>query len=111
VVAQDLETILDKFFTRRGLKPWERPLESRARYNVLVWLAWWTYKHNYPEQAMTYLQRSLQHTPFAQPETIANWLETFRRFSLVENYPLDLNAFQQTTEWQKIVRQTLKIQS
>lgn len=110
IAAKDMEIILDKFFTRCGLKAWERPLESQARYNIFVWLAWQMYQHHRSDLTMEYLKRSLQHTPFVPPETIANWLENFRRFSLLEGCPDHFNSLQNTMEWQQIVRQTLKIE-
>lgn len=109
IAAKDMEIILDKFFTRCGLKAWERPLESQARYNIFVWLAWQMYQQNCPDRAMEYLERSLQYSPNVAPETIANWLKNFRRFSLLEGCPDRLNSFQETIEWQQLVRQTLKI--
>ena len=110
IIAQDLEIILNKFFSRRGLKSWEFPLQSQARYNIWVWMAWQMYQQNHFAEGLKYLKHSLRYSPFDASEVTANWKQRFHYFSTLQEQSPNPDLSQEMNRWQKIIAETFETQ-
>ena len=93
----------DQFITQQQVQEWMAKVESRVRYNFLVWKAWHAYCQEDLIGMQKWLQESLQCTPFLSTETLLNWIESFGNFSLSQGHHLDTYSLTKSAEWQQLV--------
>ncbi|MEG4393917.1 glycosyltransferase [Microcoleus sp. BROC3] len=94
----------DQFVTQKQVQEWMAKVESRVRYNFLVWKAWHAYCQEDLIGMQKWLQESLQCTPFLSTETLLNWIEFFGNFSSAKGHNLDTYSLINSAEWQQLVQ-------
>ena len=100
--AKNSEQMQDYFFAQPDLPESMRCLESQSRFDQLVWLAWLCYQGGFNEEMADYLRKSWEYTPYSWPETIAQWIISFRNCSKLYGYELDAYSLSNLSEWQKL---------
>ncbi|WP_434222722.1 glycosyltransferase family 2 protein [Limnospira platensis CENA597] len=95
--------VLDKFFAHGDLPPSIRAMESSVRYHTLVWLAWYHYDRGLYGEMARFLDGSLEYTPYYRVETISDWVEQFKKFSVQNHLNLDICFLTDLPEWQKLI--------
>lgn len=98
------EQMQECFFARSDLPESMRRLERRSRYDFLVWIAYVLYHAGAKNEMATYLQKSLEYSPYSWSETIANWVVSFKNCAKLNNYVFDAYRLSQLPEWQQVVR-------
>ena len=94
----------NQFVTQQQVQGWMAKVESRVRYNFLVWKAWHAYCQEDLIEMQNRLQESLQCTPFLSTETMLNWIESFGNFSSAKGHHLDTYSLTNSAEWQQLVQ-------
>ena len=103
------ERLYDRFFARADLAPEIRQLENSTRYNCLVWSAWRLYHTGNLQQAIAYLQKSLQYNILSPVETIDSWLDFFGENCLAgHGYQFDAYSLATTEGWKELITATLQ---
>lgn len=101
----------NQFVTQQQVQGWMAKVESRVRYNFLVWKAWHAYCQEDLIGMQNSLQESLQCTPFLSTETMLNWIESFGNFSSAKGHHLDTYSLTNSAEWQQLVQGLQGIES
>ncbi|MEG3930099.1 MULTISPECIES: glycosyltransferase [unclassified Microcoleus] len=101
----------NQFVTQPQVQGWMAKVESRVRYNFLVWKAWHAYCQEDLIGMQNSLQESLQCTPFLSTETMLNWIECFGNFSSAKGHHLDTYSLTNSAEWQQLVQGLQGIES
>jgi hypothetical protein len=55
-----------------------------------------------------FLDRSLEYTPYYRVETISDWVEQFKKFSIQNGLSLDICLLTDLPNWQKLVVNVMK---
>lgn len=100
VMKKNLDRVMENFFARPDLPENIRNLKSQERYGSLVWTAWRLYRDGYPAQMIESLEQSLAYSPFSPTETILNWIECFKVYSMEYGYDFDVYTLTNLPEWQ-----------
>jgi glycosyltransferase involved in cell wall biosynthesis len=79
--ARSLSAVLDNFFAQPDLPVKIRLLERKVRHDTLIWIAWYLYYTDHPEEMVQYLKLAWQYKSYLPLETIVNWSENFVQFS------------------------------
>lgn len=95
--------VLDKFFAHQDLPPSIRAMESSVRYHTLVWLAWYHYDKGLYTDMADFLNRSWEYTPYYAMETIADWVEHFKQFSVQNGQSWDICFLTDLPDWQNLI--------
>ncbi len=101
--AECVVKVLDKFFAHRDLPEQIRGMEHRVRYHTLVWLAWYHYDRGLYGEMARFLDGSLEYTPYYKVETISDWVEQFKKFSVQNRLNLDICLLTDLPEWQQLI--------
>jgi len=102
-VMQNTEILMEHFFAKPDLPPEIRALKPRERYECFVWLGWRMYRDGFMQEMVESLQKSLPYSPFVLTETVAHWLETFKRCSAEYNHHFDVYSISKLPEWQDLM--------
>jgi hypothetical protein len=78
-------------------------MESQVRYHTLVWLAWYHYDQGLYGEMARFLNGSLEYTPYYRVETISDWVEQFKKFSVQNGLSLDICLLTDLPEWQQLM--------
>ena len=97
------EFMQECFFARQDLPESMRQLEYRSKYDFLVWIACVLYQADCNTEAIAYLRKSLQYTPYSWPETISQWLNSFRNSAELNARPFDAYALSKLPQWQELI--------
>jgi glycosyltransferase involved in cell wall biosynthesis len=79
--ARSLSAVLDNFFAQPDLPVKIRLLERKVRHDTLMWIAWYLYYTDHPEEMVQYLKLAWQYKSYLSVETIVNWSESFVQFN------------------------------
>jgi hypothetical protein len=101
--AECLLKVLDKFFAQCNLPQHIQKMESQVRYHTLVWLAWYHYDQGFYGEMARFLNGSLEYTPYYRVETISDWVEQFKKFSVQNGLSLDICLLTDLPEWQQLM--------
>lgn len=97
------ELMHDCFFARSDIPESMRRLERQSKYDFSVWIACVLYQAGCIPEMITYLQKSLECTPYSWPETITQWLNSFRNSAKLNARPFDAYALSKLPEWQQLI--------
>ena len=107
--AKYVQAVLDKFYARSDLPESIRKQEQKVRYHTLVWIAWYQYDADNLDAMASYLQKSLNFSPYLRAENISHWLTSFKRFSLDRGRKFEVNTLTNSFQWQQVVADTFKL--
>ena len=105
--AQELEQILERFFTQSNLPLEVKTLESESRYQSLIWSAWRLHQTGYLTQMSNYLYKSWFYSHKYPTEIILNWLKSFKNYSSEYGIEFDVVALISSLEWQNLIKKCL----
>ena len=105
--ARELNEITSRFFARSDLTSEIKTLESRSRYQSLIWSAWRLHKTEHLAQMSNYLYQSQTYSQKYPTETVHDWIEAFKNYSAEYGDRLDINALTAAAEWQSLVNKCL----
>ena len=105
--AQELNEITSRFFARSNLSPEIKTLESRSRYQSLVWGAWRLHQTEHLAQMSNYLYESQTYSQKYPTETVHDWIEAFKNYSAEYGVRLDIDALTAAAEWQTLINRCL----
>ena len=97
------ELMQECFFARDDIPQSLRKLECQSRYDFLVWIACVLYQAGCIPETIDYLKKSLVYSPYSWPETIAQWLNSFRNSAKLNARPFDAYALSQLPLWQELI--------
>lgn len=97
------ELMQECFFARNDLPESFRKLERQSKYDFLVWIACVLYQADCNTEAIAYLRKSLEYTPYSWPETISQWLNSFQNSAELNALPFDAYALSKLPEWQELI--------
>jgi len=106
--AKCLLKVLDKFFAHGDLPKPIQNMESQVRYHTLVWIAWYQYEQGFYDEMARFLNRSLEYSPYYKMETISDWVEQFKNFSIQNGLSLDICLLTDLPNWQKLMFRILE---
>lgn len=101
--AKCLLKVLDKFFAHKDLPEPIQQIESQVCYHTLVWLAWYQYDQGFYGEMAQVLKGSLEYSPYYKVETISDWVERFKQFSVQNGVSLDICWLTDLPDWQKLM--------
>ena len=107
--AKYVQAVLDKFYARSDLPESIRKQEQKVRYHTLVWIAWYQYDADNLDAMASYLQKSLNFSPYLRAENISHWLTSFKRFSLDRGRKFEVDTLTNSFQWQQVVANTFKL--
>ena len=105
--ARELNEITNRFFDRSNLSLEIKTLESRSRYQSLVWSAWRLHQTQHLAQMSNYLYQSQTYSQKYPTETVHDWIESFKNYSAEYGDRLDVDALTTTAEWQTSIARCL----
>jgi glycosyltransferase involved in cell wall biosynthesis len=97
------ELMQECFFAREDIPQSLRCLERQSRYDFLVWIAGVLYQAGCLPEMIIYLQKSLIHSPYSWPETITQWVNSFRNSAKLNARPFDAYALSKISLWQELI--------
>lgn len=102
-LMKNMELVMETFFARPDLPNQIRQLKGKERYESLTWMAWRMYRDEHFTEMGEALEKSLYYSPFSPIDTILNWVEAFKVYSLEYGYNFDANSLSNVQEWQAAV--------
>ena len=105
--AQELNQITARFFDQANLSASTKALESKSRYQSLVWSAWRLHQTGYLEEMSNYLYESYGYSSKYPTETILSWIESFKNYSAEYGDKLDVAALSSANEWRTLLKKCL----
>lgn len=109
--AEELELILEQFFTQSDLSPEIIKLKNKSIYQSLVWIAWRFYSNKNLRKMIDYLQKSWQYKTNSPTETILNWVECFKNCSTEYGQKIDFYQLTNTPEWKNLITKLFSVNS
>lgn len=109
--AEELELILEQFFTQSDLSPEVIKLKNKSIYQSLVWIAGRFYSNNNLNKMTDYLQKSWQYKTNSPTETIINWVECLKGFAQEYNQKIDFYQLTNTQEWKNLMTKLFSVNS
>ncbi|HEY9623085.1 MAG TPA: glycosyltransferase [Crinalium sp.] len=100
--ARSLAAVIDHFFSHPHLPESIRLLESRTRYNTLVWIAWYLHHTGHPTEMAQVLRQAWAYSPHTPVQTVVHWIDSFAESSRSVGAVLDTYALVQSAEWQQL---------
>ena len=97
------ELMQECFFAREDIPEPLRNLERQSRYDFLVWIACVLYQADCNLEMIAYLKKSLVYSPYSWPETITQWLNSFRNSAALNVRPFDAYALSKLPLWQDLI--------
>ena len=105
--ARELDNITRRFFTRPGLPPELKSLESESRYQSLIWSAWRLHQTEHIDEMSNYLWESWSFSQKYPTETVLDWIESFKNYSTEYGDELDVAALTGSSQWQNAIARCL----
>ena len=105
--TQELNQITARFFERSNLSPEIKALETRSRYESLIWSAWRLQQTGYLAQMSEYLDKSQSYSEKYPTETVLSWINSFKNYSSEYGDKFDVVALTASNEWQSLVNKCL----
>lgn len=105
--AQELDQILERFFTQSNLSPEIKSLETESRYQSLIWSAWRLQQTGYLLKMSDYLYKSWFYTQKYPTQIVLHWIESFKTYSSEYGVEFDVAALISSLEWQKLMKKCL----
>jgi glycosyltransferase involved in cell wall biosynthesis len=105
--AQELDTMLAKFFSQSDLLPVVKQLENPSRYQSLVWSAWRLYNNGYVTEMAQYLAKSLLYTSKSRTKTVFDWIESFKNYSAEYGNQIDVHSLSNLEEWKALIKKSV----
>ena len=102
--AQELDLILERFFSNSHLTPKVKALEAESRYQSLVWSAWRLYDTGNLSEMTNYLTKSLKYTKKYPTETVIHWIESFNQYASEYGERIDISRLCASPEWQTLIK-------
>jgi glycosyltransferase involved in cell wall biosynthesis len=105
--AQELNQVLERFFSQSSITPEIKALEAESRYQSLVWSAWRLYHTGNLREMSYYLAQSvayINNNKYAT-EIVLDWIESFTKYAAEYGTKVDLNTLCNSLAWQKLVNQ------
>lgn len=102
--VKELEAVLNAFFRRSDLPEAVCRLESRSRYQSLVWSAWRLYQNDHIGCAIEYLEKSLQHRNSTWSETVLNWFKCFEAYAREYGAQISIQSLTQSQAWLRLMK-------
>ncbi|WP_019508058.1 glycosyltransferase family 2 protein [Pleurocapsa sp. PCC 7319] len=105
--AQELDQILERFFSQSNLSPEIKTLESESRYQSLIWSAWRLQQTGYLTKMSDYLYKSWFYSQKYPTEIILNWIKSFKTYSTEYGIDFNVSSLISSLEWQKLIKKCL----
>ncbi|MGB3514309.1 MAG: glycosyltransferase [Microcoleaceae cyanobacterium] len=102
-ITQELEKLLDDFFSKPNLPAPIRQIENQVKYRSLLWNCWRLYKADNFSEMAAYLEKSLSYTSASPTEAICTWIELFTKLDRQERSQFNAYSFSQLPEWKKLI--------
>ena len=101
--AQELNHILENFFSEPSLQPQVKKLEHSSLYQSLVWSAWRLYSTGNFGAMTDYLAKSCNYSEQPPTMTVMHWIKSFKSLSQQYGKTLDTATLCQSQEWQNLI--------
>ncbi|NET29176.1 glycosyltransferase [Okeania sp. SIO1I7] len=105
-ITQELEKLLDDFFSKPNLPASISQIENQVKYRSLLWNSWRLYQAGNFSEMAAYLQKSLTYTSASTTEAICTWIELFSKLARQEGNQFNAYNFSQLPEWKKLISNT-----
>jgi glycosyltransferase involved in cell wall biosynthesis len=105
----DTEIVMERFFALPDLPLEVKQLESREKYERLVWLACRMYYDGYPEQMQECLQTALEYSDKSPQLTVYSWIDRFKNYALEYGYQFDVYALVNSVNWRTVTDSVLQV--
>ncbi len=102
--AQELNSMLERFFSDSKLQPQVKALEKSSRYQSLVWSAWRLYSTGNISAMTDYLAQSFNFSNKHPTQTVMHWIKSFKSLSQQYGETVDIAGLCQSQEWQNLIR-------
>lgn len=102
--AQELNSMLERFFGDSKLQPQVKALENSSRYQSLVWSAWRLYSKGNITAMSDYLAQSFNFSNRHPTQTVMHWIKSFKSLSQQYGETLDVVSLCQSQEWQTLIK-------
>jgi len=103
--AQELDRILETFFSQSDLSPEIKNLEAESRYQSLVWSAWRLQQTGRLTEMSDYLNKSCHYSRKYPTQIILDWVTSFKNYCAEYGAKLDITALTSSLEWQTLIKQ------
>ena len=97
------ELMQECFFAREDIPQNLRRLERQSRYDFLVWIACVLYQADCTTEMIDYLEKSLVYSPYSWPETIVQWVNSFRNSAKLNARPFNAYALSKLPLWRELI--------
>ncbi len=101
--AQELNSMLERFFNDDKLRPQVKALENSSRYQSLVWSAWRLYSTGNLAAMTDYLAQSGNFSNLHPTQTVMHWIKSFKSLSGQYGKTVDIVTLCASQEWQKLI--------
>ena len=101
--AQELNSMLERFFSNSTLKPQVKALENSSRYQSLVWSAWRLYSTGNITAMTDYLAKSCNFSNKPPTQTVMHWIKSFKSLSEQYGETVDIATLCQSQQWQNLI--------
>lgn len=105
--TQELNQMLEEFFSRSDISAEIKALEAPSRYQSLVWSAWRLYESGHLSQMSHCLDRSRAYSDRYTTETILHWIESFKQYATEYGTTIDISALCSSSQWQQLIKKCL----
>ncbi len=102
--AQELNSMLERFFSDSNLHPQIKALENSSRYQSLVWSAWRLYSTGNFAAMTDYLAQSGNYSNQYPTQTVMHWIKSFKSLSQQYGETVDIGALCASPEWQNLIK-------
>ncbi len=102
--AQELNSMLERFFSDTNLCPQVKALENSSRYQSLVWSAWRLYSTGNLAAMTDYLAQSGNYSNQYPTQTVMHWIKSFKSLSQQYGETVDIGALCASPEWQNLIK-------
>lgn len=109
--VRELEVLLNNLFQRSDLSESVSRLESRSRYQSLVWSAWRLYQNGALTEMFDRLEQSLLYKNASWSETVIDWLDKFQCYSKEYGEPFNCSSLTKTQAWQELMQVCMRFAS
>lgn len=107
IQAQESWQVLNKFFQLPHLPTSIRQNEREYRYYTLIWSAWRLYVTGATDRMVTFLEKSLDYSPYFVTETLLDWIQCFQACTQEYNRTLDVEALTSSPAWKQLTNTLL----
>ena len=102
--AQELNSMLERFFNDNNLQPQVKALENSSRYQSLVWSSWRLYSTGNITAMADYLAKSCNFSNKPPTQTVMHWIKSFKSLSEQYGETVDIPRLCQSQEWQNLIK-------